>query len=154
MKKLLLALTLAITTTYAATTGSITLTGTVAQVLAIVVSPNPVATALNLTATQTDLIVGTVTESSNSATGYKILASSTNSLSLKRTGGTETLAYTFKYGTTSYVLTNTPITVKTVPTAGVYNNSSDLKISYTGIPAASMVEGSYTDTINLTIQAN
>ncbi len=140
--------------TLAATTGTLVLTGTVPQVLSITVTPLGIASILDLTTTQTDLTVGNIQEDSNSNTGYKISASSANNMKLIRSGGTEFIAYTFKYGATAYVLTPSDQVVKTVGTAGVYSNTTAAKISYTGVASASMVQGSYTDTITLTIQAN
>lgn len=141
----------------AATTGQLLLQGVVPAVLAISVSPQPIATALDLTTTQTDLFVGSVTEQSNSNTGYKITVSSLNDGSLLRSGGAETFNYTFKYDGQSINLvgsSNTPVTAKNQGTGGSYNTSSDVTVSYTGVAAASMVAGTYQDTLTLEISAN
>ncbi len=141
----------------AATTGQLLLQGVVPAILAISVSPQPIATALDLTSTQTDLLIGSVSEQSNSNTGYKITVSSLNDGSLLRSGGSETFNYTFKYDGQSINLvgsSNTPVTAKTEGTGGSYNTSSDVTVSYTGVAAASMVAGTYQDTLTLEISAN
>ena len=152
MIKLLLALVLS-TATYAATTGTLSLSGTVAQELSITVTAEGAAASLDLSATQTDLKVATVNEKSNSNTGYTISAKSTNG-SLLKNGALDQLAYTITYdGGSAVTLTTTDQVVKTVSTAGLHDNDSDVDITYTGKPAAQMIVGTYTDTITFTIAA-
>lgn len=142
---------------YPASTGTLTLTGTVSPVLNIIVNPNTIATTLDLTTTQTDLVVASVTEQSNSNTGYKITLSSANNSNLKRSGGTELKAYTLKYNGTTVGLgssSSTPIVAKTVSSGVPVTNTSNVSISYTGQAASSMVAGTYSDVITLAIQAN
>ena len=71
-------LTLTTTSAFAATTGSLLLQGIVAQKVSIVVTPVAVASALDLSTTQSDLKVATVNEQSNSKTGYKVTITSEN----------------------------------------------------------------------------
>ena len=146
-----------ISTINAATTGQLQLQGVVPALLSISVTPQPVATLLSLTTTQTDLLVATVNEQSNSNTGYKITVSSLNDGNLERSGGSETLTYTMKYGATLLNLSGssvTPVTGKTQAVSGVYDVDTDVTISYTGQPALSMVNGTYQDTITFEISAN
>ena len=120
-------------------------------------TPQPVATALDLSSNQTDLLVGSVTEESNSNNGYKITVSSLNDGSLLRSGGAETFSYSMKYDGQSINLagsSNTPVTAKTEGVGGSYNTSSDVTVSYTGVPSANMVAGTYQDTLTLEISAN
>jgi hypothetical protein len=141
----------------AATTGLLQLQGVVPALLAISVDPQPIATLLDLTATQTDLLVASVNEQSNSNTGYQITVSSLNDGNLKRSGGSETLTYTMKYGVTLLNLNGssvTPVVGKTQAVSGVYDVDTDITISYTGQPAVSMVNGTYQDTITFEISAN
>ena len=144
-------------TAFSATTGSFQLSGVINQVLAIVVTPEAIATSLDLTATQADLKVATISEASNSNTGYKITVSSLNNGKLLRSGCAEFVSYTAKYSGASVNLTTshtTPVIGKTVSTSGVYATSSDFKVSYAGVPAASMVAGTYSDTVSFEIAAN
>jgi hypothetical protein len=140
----------------AATSGSFALSGVVNTMVDIVVTPEGIATNLDLSVTQVDLKVAAVAEASNTNTGYQITVSSLNNGSLLRTGGTEFVTYTAKYDGVAIDLTTsstTPVVGKTVVTGGVIADSSDFEISYVGVPAVSMVAGSYNDTVSLEIAA-
>lgn len=155
MKKLfVLLLTFTTFTAYSATTGLINLYGLIPVVLAIVVSPLPVAGNLVLNTTQTNLKVAAVAEVSNSTTGYKIKVASTNSGTLKHTNTINTITYTARYDTTSFTLSNIPVVVKNVGTGGIYVDSSDLDISYTGLPDSDRLAGAYSDVLTISIEAN
>lgn len=156
MKKLLLASAFLVLSvpTFAATTGSLTLQGIVPQSISLSVAAAPAASALDLSTTQVDLQVATVTEQSNSHTGYKVTVTSANSGALVRSGGTENLAYTMKYNGVAVNLATANAQVTNVATAGAVNTSKPVTISYTGVAAASMVDGTYLDTVTLTIAAN
>jgi hypothetical protein len=156
MKKIVFTLAFLATFNFAtaATTGTLTLTGSVPQVLAIAVNADAASSALDLTTTKSDLQVATVDESSNSASGYKILLSSENSGQLVRDGGSEYVAYTAKYDGSAVTLSSTAQNAKVVSSGGVHSDSSTVSISYTGQAATSMIAGSYSDTLTLTIQAN
>lgn len=155
MKKLLAtSLLLTSTLSMAATTGTLFLQGSVAEVVSITVTAEATATALDLSASPADLKVATVNEQSNANTGYKILMKSTNGGTLNN-GSLDSLAYQISYdGGSAVSPTTADQVVKTVATAGVYNTDSDIDISYTGKAAALMVEGSYSDTLTFTISAN
>lgn len=154
MKKLvtLLALT-TVLSAQAATTGNLLLQGVVTKKLSILVTPNSVASSLNLEVTQTDLVVASVNERSNSNTGYKVKVTSSNLGKLKRSGGTEVVSYSLKYGTNSVDLST--ISGQTFNNAGaaVANVNRDVKVSYTGTPAESLVEGTYADSVTFEISA-
>ncbi len=154
MKRTLIALaTLALTSTsFAATTGQLVLKGQVANVLSILVTPETIAATLPLHTSQTDTKVATVNEISNSNTGYKVSISSANLGNLVRTSGTETFAYSLKYDGQAVDLANGDEFVNS--SAAAVNVDKDVSISYTGIPAADMVAGEYTDTVTFTIAAN
>jgi hypothetical protein len=154
MKNFILISTLVISsTTFANTSGTLLLQGVVAQKLSIAVSPVTASSALDLTASPTDLKVASVNEKSNSKTGYKVTISSTNSGNLKRTDGADVFSYTMKYGGAAVALSTGGTTFSQMSAASV-NVNKDLAISYTGIAAESMVEGTYTDTLTLNIAAN
>ena len=137
----------------AATTGTLNLSGTILSLVSIVVTANSSASNLDLTSNQTDLLVGTVSESSNALLGYRIKAKSTNGSKLKHTAAADAVNYTIKYGTgASTTLTTVDQVAKTQSTAGVYNNVvSNVTLSYTG--SATLTAGSYSDGITFTIEA-
>ena len=149
MKLLLLSLLLT-TSTFAATTGTLILKGTVPQLLDILVTPEPFATTLPLSTTQADSLVAEVRERSNSATGYTVSVSSANLGKLvHETVLTSTVNYSLKYnGQTVNLLTGSTFSELT---RGVKNR--DVEISYTGVPEIDLTEGEYTDTVTFTIVA-
>lgn len=156
MKKLLLAsafLALSLPT-FADTTGSLVLTGSVLKKMSLLVTAAPAASALNLEASQTDLAVASVNEKSNSNTGYKVTVTSANSGSLKRSGGSEVFTYTMKYNGAAVNLSVANSEVTNVGSAGSVNANKPVTVSYTGVAAEDMVEGVYSDTVTFTIAAN
>lgn len=146
-------LTLASTSSMAATTGTLLLKGVVAKKIAIVVTSQSVASALDLETSQTSLKVGTVNEQSNSKTGYKVTITSANSGKLKRTDGPEVFSYDLTYGGANVGLAAGG-SVFSNPAVAAVNVSKDLNIAYTGVAAESMIEGAYTDTLTLNIASN
>lgn len=153
MKKLLL-LSLLSFNAFAATSGTLLLQGIVLKKLDILVTPTPVASALNLEVSQTDLKVATVNEKSNSKTGYKVTITSANLGKLKRTDGPEVFNYTLKYANTPVLLSSSAGTVFSNASMSVVNINKDLNISYTGALNQTMIEGTYADTLTLTIASN
>ncbi len=157
MKKLIAVtalLTLSTTSVFAATTGTLLLQGIVAQKVSVVVTPLSVASALDLSTTQADLKVGAVNEQSNSKTGYKMTITSANLGKLKRTDGAEVFSYSLKYGGSSVGLSTSAGSTFTNSSSAIVNVNKDLNISYTGVAAESMIEGTYQDTLTLNIAAN
>ena len=156
MRKLLItsALSVFTLTSFAATQGTLLLQGTISQVLSLSVQAEAgVNNALDLTNTESDLKVAEVTEQTNSNTGYKILVKTANAGKLKN-GSLGQVSYTMKYDGSAVALASTDTQAKSVATGGVYNNTSDVEISYTGQSAASLTQGTYSDTVTFTIQAN
>jgi hypothetical protein len=145
---------LATTSAFAATTGTLVLQGIVAQKVSVAVTAAAVASALDLSASQTDLKVGSVNVQSNSKTGYKLTISSANSGKLKRTDGAEVFAYSLKYAGSAVGLSTAAGTTITNSSGSVVNVNNDLNVSYTGAAAETMVEGTYQDTLTLSIAAN
>lgn len=157
MKSLLAATALVVfssTQAFSATTGTLLLQGVVAKKVAIAVTAQSVASALDLENTQSDLKVATVNEQSNSKTGYKVTISSANLGKLKRTDGAEVFAYSLKYGGSAVGLSTATGSSFTSSSATVVNVNKDLAISYTGVAESSMVEGTYADTLTLNIASN
>ena len=157
MKKLLAItalLTLTTTSAFAATSGTLLLSGIVPQKVSVTVTATGVASALDLSTSQSDTKIGTVNEQSNSKSGYKITISSANLGKLKRTDGADVFAYTLKYSGSSVGLSSAAGTTLTNSSGTVANVNKDLNISYIGVNAETMVEGTYNDTLTVAIAAN
>lgn len=152
MKNLLVAFALTTMTfsATAATSGTLLLKGQIAPLLSIAVSPESVASALDLTTTQSNTKVATVQEKSNSSTGYKVTISSQNLGVLKNSQ--HTFVYALAYNGQALNLAS-PVTQTNSSSAAVTVNKN-VNISYTGVPADQLVAGDYTDTITFTIAAN
>lgn len=135
-------------------TQTMTLSGTVPITIDISVTPEAgVATNLNLTVSQSNLLVGTVYESSNSASGYKVSAKSANGGQIKNGSAYITYSFTYDGVSGSFPSANTDVTVKTQSAAGLYSSvPSEFRISYTGVPSISMPPGNYSDTITFTLE--
>jgi len=145
---------LSISNLFAATTASITLSGTVPQVISVVVAPQTGYNNLDLTTTTNNLVVANIIEQSNVTTGYSVTVSSTNSGQLKN-GTVGQVTYTAKYNNVSFNLTSTPVTITNVTSQTTpANPTKPLSISYTGVAASSLMNGSYSDTLTFTITAN
>lgn len=133
--------------------GQLALQGVVTKKLSIEVTANPVASSLNLVQSQSDLLVGTVREKSNSNTGYKVKIASGNLGKLVRGGGTEAVNYSLKYDGSSVDLSTSAGQTFNHAGAQVVNEVKDIAISYTGTPEDSLVEGTYSDTVTFDISA-
>lgn len=154
MKKLVTLL--ALTTVFSAQAnlqGQLTLQGVVTKKLSIEVNASSVASSLDLVQSQSNLLVGTVREKSNSNTGYKVKIASSNLGKLVRGGGTEAVNYSLKYDGDAVDLST--VAGQTFNNAGaqVVNTVKDVSISYTGTPEESLVEGTYSDTVTFDISA-
>lgn len=133
-----------------ATSGTLLLKGQIAPTLSIAVTPESVASALDLTTTQSNTKVASVQEKSNSFTGYKVTISSQNLGVLKN--NQHSFVYSLSYNNQALNLAS-PVTQTNSASSAVTVNK-DVKISYTGVPADQLVAGDYTDTITFTIAAN
>lgn len=141
---------------FAATSDDLKLKGKVPKKLAILVTPEAVALNLDLETSQTGtgLLVASVNEKSNSNSGYKITADSLNDGELvNQQDTTQSVTYGMTYDGVAVDLT-TNDEVKTELSSGVHDNDSEVRITYTGAPHETRVEGNYTDTITFTISAN
>lgn len=138
---------------FAATTGSVTLSGTVAASTAIVVTGQNNFNNLDLSTSTTDLTVATVREINNTSNGYTVTMTSQNAGQLKN-GAVGQVAYTAKYNGTAATLSAIPQTVTTAgPSGTVVNVLKNFQITYTGQPAGSLMQGTYSDTLTFTITA-
>lgn len=134
----------------AGTSATLLLKGSIAPILNIAVTPESVAAALDLTATQSNTKVATVQEKSNSSSGYKVTISSQNLGVLKNND--HSFVYTLSYDGTPLNLAS-PVAQTQNASAAVTVNKN-VNISYTGVSADQLVAGDYTDTITFTIAAN
>lgn len=136
--------------------GNLNLSGTISDAVSINVVPSGNHNNLPLSTTQVDRNVASVEESSNATAGYLVKARSTNASKLVHTTDSgQFVNYTMKYaGGAAVTLTAVDQTVKTQNTGGVYTSvASAVTISYTGVAAASLRSGSYTDTITFTVES-
>lgn len=135
----------------AATSGTLILKGTVPSVLELVVNPETLAMNLPLDITQTNSLVGTVTEKSNSSTGYSVSITSLNQGKLVHETETSSVVnYSLRYNTSIVDLVNGSSFSE--PTKGL--KTRDLEISYTGVPHENLYAGDYSDTLTFTMTAN
>lgn len=141
-----------------ATTGTLALTGTVAQNISIDLSVNTFTLTLTDNSTVTDAAVATATERSNARAGYTVTISSghgvngSNSLYLAgvTSGNTDTIPYTLKYDGTLADFTSGTATV--TDTTARTNGSAvkAITVSYT-VPDGALNADDYTDTLTFTI---
>ena len=137
----------------AATTGTLVLSGTVAPVSSIVVTPNGTNnTNLDLLNGASAVNVASVAETSNDSLGYKINAKSANGGSLKN--GSFSVPFTITYnGGSAVSLTTSDQQVKGISSlAKLTTNSSAVTVTTTA--NANLVAGTYSDTVTFTIVAN
>lgn len=159
MKKLLIGLlTMASTASFAATSGDITISGSIAPILSISLSTNTYNT-LDLV-NGGDTSVATATEQCNDLDGYKIYGYSVNGSELRKDGSSTTYktAYTVKYdgagtGVSLGAGVGNRVELKDSGVlAGLTQDTSDLTVNVTAAP--NLPEGTYSDTITLQIEAN
>lgn len=157
MKKLILSaiVLLATVTSYAASSGSFVISGTVASVNDIIIEPNMAnKDSLNIVAGETAKNVANVIESSNNLNGYVIKMSSANASKLVHSNPLYFTNYTASYDGGSYVsLTTTPQIVKTSPalTGLTTDNANAVNVNVNAF--ASAPAGYYSDTITISIEA-
>jgi hypothetical protein len=150
---LMLVSTLLITSNvFAGTSATLKLVGSVPKKFDLAIDVS--SATLDLTATKSDFKVATLTEKSNSSSGYKVTVASAGLGHLVRVGGTEKFSYNLKYGGQSVGLGSTAGGSVSTSSTGVVTNTKDVTLSYTGVLPESMVEGSYEDTLTFTISAN
>lgn len=138
---------------FSATTESVQLKTQVPRRVSISIAPVSVASALVLSTNQTNLKVAKMTAMSNSRTGFKVTFTSANLGKLKRVSGEEVFPYSMKFGGRSVGLTTVSGTTFNINQTRPITMSRNISVSYVGKPAESMVEGTYSDTITLTIAA-
>jgi hypothetical protein len=154
-KMLMMILVLATTTAFAASTGTIFLSGTIAPINDLQITPLAAATNLNVISGENNRLVATVTETSNSLNGYKILMRSLNASKLVNTvNSAYKAAYTVSYdGGSPMSLSTSDQEVKNSGSLnGLTTDNSDVKVNVTAYPTGPA--GTYSDTITVSIVAN
>ncbi len=136
---------------FAGTTAELILKGLVAPILDISIAMETVAGNLNLSQAASSIKVATLTEKSNSRTGYKVKAKSTNGGKLVNTlDVTSFVQYSLTYNGTNVPLNTSPSQVATSNQRGTFTR--DLRISYN--QPSNLSAGSHEDTVQFTIEAN
>ena len=90
---------------------------------------------------------------SNSKTGFKVTFTSANRGNLKRISGAEVFPYSMKVDGQDVGLNTATGTTFNIDQTAPMTISRDITISYTGKPVETMLEGTYLDTVTLTIAA-
>lgn len=148
--------TLLSTNAIAASSGTLIVSGSVAVVNNIVITPNTTNnTSLSITGGETAKNVASVSEQSNDPLGYKIFISSVNGGELRNiTDPTKKTTYTISYdGAAASAPTTVAVQVKNVTSlTALTTDISAVTINVVALPAA--LAGTYSDTITLAIVAN
>lgn len=157
MKKILLTtfMLLSFAQGFAATSGSLSVTGMIAVVNDISISPYSQATNLNILGGESGTLVADIAELSNNPDGYTIQLTSTNNGKLiNTTNSLYQVSYQISYDGGTYLTpTNSPSTVKNVYFLNQKTSDvSPVKIKFS--PYTSAGSGSYEDSITLSIVAN
>lgn len=154
MKKLIALTTLLASTAFASSTATLQLNGVIASAVSISLDTTS-SQVFDLTNGETDALVATATEISNSNTGYVINVASVNNGAFVSTSDSNfSVNYTMKYDGQTLNLASGSDTVDKSASTGVVNNQSPITISYTGVPAVGFRSGTYQDTVTLEIVAN
>jgi hypothetical protein len=155
MKKfLLIAMILGSLSVNATTFGTLNLIGIIPKKVEITVTAKPAASTLDLTTTESNLSVATVTGKSNVIAGYKITIASANLGKLINSGSATPLANEVAYTMKLDAATVNLATSTALSFTGLAPFTKDVTVSYTGVDAADYKEGNYTDTVTFTIAAN
>ena len=134
--------------------GKLLIRGPIERRISLVVTPEAIASALDLTTTQSDLKVATLNERSNSKTGYIVSVTSANLGKMKMLDGAEVFSYTMKLdGAPVGLSTSTGSIFTRSTTATPVNINRNVTISYNGKAIENMTEGIYSDTVTFNIAA-
>lgn len=137
---------------WGATSGQVLLKGTVPAQVSIVVNTLPIATTLPLNVSQNRTRVGTSVEKWNTLNGVKVHVSSLNQgFLVHQNVSSSKVAYVLRYRNSNVNLVSGQFYNSTQRGRRTVNRA--LRISYTGVPHSSLVEGDYTDIVTFTISA-
>lgn len=134
----------------AGTSATLVLSGIMPHMLNISVLGVNGNDALDLTTSQSDLVVGQVTATSNAAAGFKVYVKSTNGGALINGNGTD-FRYSSKFNGQALAL-GTIDSLAFTSVAGSKGGDFDFSISYTA--DSSLEAGTYSDSVVFTIQPN
>ena len=142
---------------FSASIGSLVLTGTVSDTVALVVTANGTNnTTMNIVGGESAKNVASVAETSNDLAGYHIQMSSANGGELRLNGTSSTYKTTYQVsydGASYFTPSSTLTTIKNVAslTGNTTHNSAVLVdvVAYAAAP-----EGTYSDTLTFTITDN
>lgn len=147
---------------FAATSGTITLSGTVPGVLEIAVTPNAAASDLDLTVDTVDLLVASVNERSNRKAGYTVTVTSANAAAIMSgqaflrsadLANPDVLPYGLSYNGAPVVFSGgSSVVSDTWARTSVAGVEKELRISYDG-GAFFLNADDYADTLTFTIAA-
>jgi hypothetical protein len=133
---------------------SITLSGTVTQSCNLTVTPGGSYNTLNLTTTQTDVMVGTIAESCNDGKGYKVTIGTrygTDSGMLKGSTYHQSMTYGVNYGSVN-TLTFAGSTATATDSHAAGYTTVTLGVSYAA--GTQLTADTYTDTLTFTMATN
>ena len=131
-------------------TGTLSLSGSVAAITTITVTPDANASALPVGVATTNLKIATVVELSNSKAGYTVTLSSANGGALMETSGTDSQAYTLTYGSNPVTFTSGTATLTSSSTRSA-TAAGSTNILYISFPASFLNADTYTDSLTFTI---
>jgi len=136
---------------FSATTGTLSLSGTVAPVTSISVVADANASSLPVGSAVTNLKIATVVELTNNKAGYTVVLSSANGGLLKQAGGPDSLAYALRYDGQAVSFAGGSALVSDVASrTGGAGVAKELDISFA---SAFLNADSYSDTLTFTISA-
>jgi hypothetical protein len=148
---------LAAVPTFAATSGTLFLSGVVAPVTSITVQADPNASNLPVGTTVSNLVVASVNELSNNKAGYTVSLSTANGGMLKETNGlnvglADTVPYTLSYNGSAVSFSSGSAVISRVSSRTTGSGTTNsLAISFA---SAFLNADTYTDTLTFTIAAN
>jgi hypothetical protein len=152
-KSIFAAIALIATSAFGADTGTLTISGTVASINDISISPSAYTT-LNITGGETNRVVAVATETSNNLNGYSITLHSANASKLVNlSASSKYTTYTVRYdGAAAVDLTVDRVVKSSGSLAGLTTDTSNIAVDVVAYPTAPA--GTYQDIITVTISAN
>lgn len=139
---------------FSASSGSITLSGSIPTATHIVITATTGYNSLSLTTGATNQVVASVREINNTSAGYNVTLSSANA-GLFKNGSVGQIAYTARYNSVNVNLTTLPQTITTQGSqSSIVNVVKDFDISFTATAEDTVMSGNYSDTLTFTITSN
>lgn len=135
--------------------GDLTIRGFMPEAVAIQIQDEGII--LDLETAQTDVLVGTILERSNSTTGYEVTISSANDGFLAHTSLADTLAYTISYGGAAHVTVTAGgiLVTDELATTDPSGDAKTIRVSHDGGDNGTdwIAAGTYEDTLTISIAA-